>query len=62
MQNMTHVYNALNHWDVGKTSLGFRPDPIRTLVSTATDSFNRVIIGKNGFSARFLGLFSSDLF
>ena len=40
----------------GKASVGFDPDRIRTLVSIATDSSHRVIIGKN-VSSRFLKFF-----
>ena len=35
-----------HHWVGGKDALGFGPDRIRTLVSMATDSSHRVIIGK----------------
>ena len=35
-----------HHWGGGKASLGFRPDRIGTLVSMATDSSHRVIMGK----------------
>ena len=35
-----------HHWDGGKAALGFGPDRIGTLVSMATDSSNRVIMGK----------------
>ena len=35
-----------HHWGVGKAALGFWPDRIGTLVSMATDSSHRVIIGK----------------
>ena len=35
-----------HHWVGGKDALGFEPDRIRTLVSMATDSSHRVIIGK----------------
>ena len=35
-----------HHWDGGKASVGFDPDWIRTLVSMATDSSHRVIMGK----------------
>ena len=31
---------------LGKAALGFGPDRIRTLVSMATDSSHRVLIGK----------------
>ena len=37
-----------HHWDGGKASVGFDLDWIRTLVSMATDSSHRVIMGKNG--------------
>ena len=37
----------LNHyWGVGKAASGFRPDRIRTLMYMATDSSQRVIMGK----------------
>ena len=35
------------HWGGGLAALGFRPDRIRTLVSMATDSSHRVIMGGN---------------
>ena len=35
-----------HHWGGGKAALGFWPDRIGTLVSMATDSSNRVIMGK----------------
>ena len=35
-----------HHLGGGKAALGFGPDPIRTMVSMATDSSNRVIMGK----------------
>ena len=35
-----------HHWVGGKGALGFGPDGIGTLVSMATDSFHRVIMGK----------------
>ena len=34
-----------HHCDGGKAALGFGQDRIRTLVSMATDSFHRVIMG-----------------
>ena len=34
------------HWGRGLAALGFGPDRIRTLVSMATDSSHRVIMGK----------------
>ena len=40
----------------GKASVGFDPDRIRTLVSMATDSSHRVIMGKT-MSSRFLECF-----
>ena len=45
-----------HHWGGGKASIGFDPDQIRTLVSMATDSFHRVIMGKTA-SSRFLKVF-----
>ena len=35
-----------HHWVGGKDAAGFGPDRIRTLVSMATDSSHRVIMGK----------------
>ena len=35
-----------HHWVRGKDALGFGPDRIGTLVSMATDSSHRVIMGK----------------
>ena len=45
-----------HHWGGGKASIGFDPDWIRTLVSMATDSSHRVIMGKTA-SSRFLECF-----
>ena len=45
-----------HHWGRGKASVGFDPDWIRTLVSMATDSSHRVIMGKRA-SSRFLKCF-----
>ena len=45
-----------HHWGGGKASVGFDPDRIRTLVSMATDSSHRVIMGKTT-SSRFLECF-----
>ena len=45
-----------HHWGRGKASVGFDPDRIRTLVSMATDSSLRVIMGKTA-SSRFLECF-----
>ena len=39
-----------HHWVGGKASVGFDPDWIRTLVSMATDSSHRVIMGKTASS------------
>ena len=35
-----------HYWDGGKAAFGFGSDRIRTLVSMATDSSHRVIMGK----------------
>ena len=43
-----------HHWGGGSFALGFGADQIRTLVSMATDSSHRVIMGKWA-SLRFLG-------
>ena len=39
-------FHQKHHWGGGLAALGFGPDGIRTLVSTATDSSHRVIMGK----------------
>ena len=39
-----------HHWGGGKASVRFDPDRIRTLVSMATDSSHRVIMGKTASS------------
>ena len=44
------------HWGRGKAALGFGADQIKKLVSMATDSSHRVIMGKRA-SSRFLGYF-----
>ena len=36
-----------HHWGGGKAELSFWPAPIRNLVSMATDSSHRVIVGEN---------------
>ena len=36
-----------HHWGGGKAASGFRPDRIGTLVSMATDSSHRVLMGKS---------------
>ena len=60
-----YLCNQLTDWNKilseasfgwGKASVGFDPDWIRTLVSMATDSSHRVIIGKTT-SSRFLECF-----
>ena len=45
-----------HHWGGGKASVGFDLDRISTLVSMATDSSHRVIMGKTA-SSRFLECF-----
>ena len=50
-----------HHWGGGKASVGFDLDQIRTLVSMATDSSHRVIMGKT-VSSRFLQCFDRILF
>ena len=45
-----------HHWGGGKASVGFGLDRIRTLVSMATDSSHRVIMGKT-MSSRYLECF-----
>ena len=35
-----------HHWGGGKAAFGFGPDQIGTLVSIATDSSHRIIMGK----------------
>ena len=39
-------FHLKHYWGGGLAALGFGPDWIRTLVSMATDSFHRVIMGK----------------
>ena len=39
-------YYLKHHWGGGLAALGFGPDQIRTLVSMATESSHRVIMGK----------------
>ena len=50
-----------HHRGGGKAALGFGADQIRTLVSMATDSSHRVIMGKRA-SSLFLGCFWSNPF
>ena len=53
---ITIKFYLKHHWGGGKDALGFGADQIRTLVSMATDSSHRVIMGKR-VSSRFLGCF-----
>ena len=39
-------FHQKHYWGGGLTALGFGPDRIRTLVSMATDSSHRVIMGE----------------
>ena len=39
-------FNLKHHWEGGKHAIGFWPDRIGTLVSMATDSCHKVIMGK----------------
>ena len=50
-----------HHWDGGKAALGFWQDRIRILVSMATYTSHRVIMGKTVLPL-FLSCFSSDHF
>ena len=50
-----------HHSGRGKASVGFDPDRIRTLVSMATDSSHREIMGKT-MSSHFLSYFGLDPF
>ena len=43
---ITIKFYLKHHWGGGKPALGFDGDQIRTLVSMATDSSHRVIMGK----------------
>ena len=52
-RQITVKFYLKHHWGGGKASVGFDPDRIRTLVSMATDSSHRVIMGKTT-SSRFL--------
>ena len=53
---ITTKFYLKHHWGGGKAALGFDADQIRTLVSMATDSSHRVIMGKMA-SSRFLDCF-----
>ena len=43
---ITTKFYLKHHWGGGKAALSFGPDWIRTLVSMATDSYHKVIMGK----------------
>ena len=43
---MVIKFHLEHHWGGGLAAYGFGPDRIRTLVSMATDSSHRVIMGK----------------
>ena len=43
--NRNEIFSE-SYWGGGKAALGFGPDRIGTLVSMATDSSHRVIMGK----------------
>ena len=43
---ITIKFHQKHHWGGGLTAIGFRLYPMRTLVSMATDSPHRVIMGK----------------
>ena len=58
---ITTKFYLKHHWGGGKAAIGFDADQIRTLVSMATDSSHRVIMGKRA-SSRFLDCFWSDPF
>ena len=45
-RQITTKFYLKHHWGGGKAALGFDADQIRTLVSMATDSSHRVIMGK----------------
>ena len=53
---ITIKFYLKHHWGGGKASEGFDLDRIRTLVSMATDSSHRVIMGKTA-SSRFFECF-----
>ena len=54
-------FNLKHHGGKRKAAIGFGADQIRTLVSMATDSSHRDIIGKMA-SSRFFECFSFDPF
>ena len=58
---ITTKFYLKHHWGGGKAALGFDADQIRTLVSMATDSSHRVIMGKRASSV-FSTVFNRILF
>ena len=61
MQPIVIKFYLKHHWGGGKPAKCFGPDRIRTLVSMATDSSHRVLMGKTA-SISFLGCFGADPF
>ena len=55
-------FHLKHHCGRGLATLGFRPDRIRTLVSMATDSSHRVIVGDNRVSTIALPFFIGSSF
>ena len=55
-------FHLKHHWGGGLAALGFGPDRIRILVSIATDSSHRVIMGENLVSILALPLFIGSSF
>ena len=43
---IVNKFHRKHHWGGGLAALGFWPDPIRNLVSMATDSSHRIIMGR----------------
>ena len=43
---LVNKFHQKHHWGGGLAALGFGPDRIKTLVSMATDSSHRAIMGK----------------
>ena len=58
---ITTKFYLKHHWSGEKAALGLGPDWIGSLVSLATDSFHRVIMGKILLAPSFLIRFSSYL-
>ena len=59
---ITTKFYLKHHWGGGKAALGFDADQIRTLVSLATDSSHRVIMGKGVITFSQLFLIGSFLY